>query len=396
VQKTQLRSRPLPTWVAALAFAGAVGLYLLYRSHIAPKSVDLAVYQATGEALLHGGNIYGNLHLFDGLRATYPPFAAVVFVPLTLLPLVSLQYVLLAVNEAMLVLIAVLTCRLLAVEPARRLPMALLAAAAGTLCEPVVTTMNLGQINLVLVALILVDLVRDEGAPLRGVGIGLATAIKLTAGLFIVYLLLTRRYREAVVASVTFVAATAIGWLIIPGPSREYWTNLVFDERRIGLVARPDNQSLAGLLARFMHAPDAGAVGTAIVVIVGVVGLGVACLAYRRLGEAWGAMACAFTALLVSPISWTHHWVWCVPVALVLWVDARRWSITVLIFWTYLVLVPHNGFTHLVHYGPGTTLISGSYAYFAILLLALTAHRAWRSAARGTGEPKLRTASNAL
>lgn len=377
--------RPVTPKLAAWVLVAAIALYVAYRVRVTPRSEDLAVYRATGAAVLHGGRIYADLHLFDHLLATYPPFAALLFAPLSGVPLAGLQYLVLVLNVALLLVIAWLTTRLLGVPPARRSSLALLAAAAGMLCEPVVSTLDLGQIDLAIVALVLIDLVQDDSSKLRGVGIGLATAVKLTPGLFIVYLLVTRRFRNAATAVVAAATATAVGGIALPGPSREYWTKLIFDVRRVGLVGRPDNQSLRGLLARVLQRPDAATAGTGTAIVVGVCGLAVAWLAYRRLGELWGAMACAFTALLASPISWTHHWVWCVPAAMLLWVQGGRWVVAAAVFWTYAVRLPRNPYTRIVHHSPGGILVSGAYVYFGVLFVALAAYRAWR---RPAGHPR--------
>lgn len=361
------------------AVAAALAVYVWYRVAVAPKSVDLAVYRATGAAARAGRPIYGDLHLFDHLVATYPPFAAVIFVPLSFLSLGVLQYIVLAANLVLLASLTERTAHLLGIARGERTRIILLAVSAGLIVEPVVATLNLGQIDLALAWLVVADFSLRAGSPWKGVGIGLATAIKLTPGLFVVYLVLTRRYRQAATATVTFVLVSGGSWMFLPDASRKYWTQLIFDARRVGLVGRPDNQSLRGLLARFANAPDVGTAGTVAAVVVALFGLAIARAAYYRLGEVWGLLACAFTGLLVAPISWTHHWVWCVPAALVLWSQARRWLPAVVVFWTYVVLLPVNRRTRLVHYSELVTIVSGAYVYAAIAVLVLVAARATRA-----------------
>lgn len=372
------RGRRPTTPQAAAGLAGAILAYLAYRWRVAPRSLDLAVYRATGAAVRHGLSPYGDLHLADRLRATYPPLAALAFVPLSALSLTVLADVVLVLNIALLVVVCRVMSRLVTIPPARQWPTALIVAAIGLAAEPVVATLNLGQIDLALLLLVLVDLARPDGARLRGVAIGLAAAIKLTPGLFIVYLLVTRRYRESLVATATFLVAGALAWLLLPGASHDYWTRLVFRTSRVGLTERPDNQSLRGLIARIMGQADPGTLGTIVAAGATVAGLAIAAFAHRRLGEAWGATACGFTALLAAPISWTHHWVWCVPAAVLLWSEARRWTVVLVVFWTYVVDVPMNRYHQVTLYGPGTTALSGAYAYAAIAFLALTLSRAVR------------------
>ena len=185
------------------------------------------------------------------------------------------------------------------------------------------STFGLGQINLILLALLLVDLLGHLPRRYRGVLVGIATGIKLTPGIFIVFLLITRRFREAAVAAATTVGTIVIGWLVMPGPATDFWTRYLFDPGRPGPAQYVSNQSLRGAIARMTedsilvvaNSNDCRGGGTP------------HCRPTARTGAAArGVTATAVTGLLVSPISWSNHWVWAVPAAAVLWSHRRTFA----------------------------------------------------------------------
>ncbi|MDF3146140.1 glycosyltransferase 87 family protein, partial [Streptomyces sp. T21Q-yed] len=153
---------------------------------------DALVYRAEGQAVLRGGDLYGFTVTEWQLPATYPPFAALLFVPAALIPVTALKATFLAGNALLLVVLVHLSARLSG--PARtRLPRrtALCAATAAALwLEPVFQTLLFGQINLALACLILWDLTRPSGARFKGAAVGIAAGIKLTPAIFIAYLVL--------------------------------------------------------------------------------------------------------------------------------------------------------------------------------------------------------------
>jgi alpha-1,2-mannosyltransferase len=183
-------------------------------------------------------------------------------------------------------------------------------------------TLFFGQINLVLLALVVGDLALPDRIKGKGVGIGLAAGIKLTPLIFIPYLLFTRRVRAAAVSALTFAVTVGLGFLLLPHASAVFWG---------GQFARPDNhfhlddQSLNGVILRLTHAgPDAHPYWLVAAVIAGIAGLAVSILASRRGHELLGVVACAATGLLVSPISWSHHYVYVVPVLVLAAYGPRR------------------------------------------------------------------------
>ena len=183
-------------------------------------------------------------------------------------------------------------------------------------------TLTFGQPNVVLMALVFCDLALPDRFRGKGIGIGLAAAIKLTPLIFIPYLLFSGRVRAAVVSTLTFVATIILGFALLPKASATFW--------RLNFNAfghfRLLNQSLYGAVLRLTHnAPQGHAYWLAAAIVVGIVGLATAVVASRRGYELLGAVICAAAGLLVSPVSWSHHWVFVVPaLALAAYGPARR------------------------------------------------------------------------
>jgi alpha-1,2-mannosyltransferase len=307
---------------------------------------DLSVYRAEGDAVLDGRALYGFTVTPWRLPATYPPFAAVLFVPVAWLPPAVAKCCSLAGNAALLALLVHLSLRLVRHPGPRRTAVLLAATAVGLWLEPVFQTLVYGQINLLLVCLVLWDLTRPDGARGKGLAIGLAAGIKLTPAVFAVHLLLTGRVRAGLTALAGFVGTISVGACLLPSASWEFFTRRVFDTDRVGKAWIVDNQSLQGLAARLAHTTEPGPLWLLPAAVLAVAGL----LLARRL-HAGGrpdrsVLVTAFTALLISPISWSHHWVWCVPLLLVALREARPYALLALAavftarsFW----LVPKQG-----------------------------------------------------
>ncbi|MFJ1554978.1 glycosyltransferase 87 family protein [Streptomyces mirabilis] len=276
---------------------------------------DLRVYYGTVDAWVHhGGRIYDYWVPGTTYGFTYPPFAAVTMLPMALVGLRIAIAVSVVLN---LVALAVVVWIL--VGPAlRRYGWYgyALAACLLTLLEPVRDTFSFGQVNLLLLALVLSDAwLLSTGRGCRaGVGIGLAAAIKLTPALFIGLLLLGRRWRAAGVATAVAAAATGLAAWAAPDASRFYWSEALWDTNRIGRLAYVSNQSLQGVLAR-LAAP-----GEPSRAVWAATALLILCVwawrtSWALADEDWTA-AFALTGLaacLLSPITWVHHLVWLLP-----------------------------------------------------------------------------------
>jgi alpha-1,2-mannosyltransferase len=345
---------PLPDsrrqWIALAAAAVTVAAVLALRlpGLLHYRTPDLHPYISAAAALLHGADVYVTAP--GTLPFTYPPFAALAFVPLKLVPFQTAGVLVTIVSLSALFVTGLVSLRMAAGEEARasgwRLAAAFAVFAAALLLEPVGGTLRYGQVNLVLLALVLVDVSGKHGRLPQGILIGLAMAIKLTPGIFIVYFLVTRRFKAAVTATVTFLAASAVAFLVLPHSSLRYWTGLIFKFNRIGVVRDARNQSLYGVLARLQGgAHHAHLLWIVLALLAACLGLALAALLSRRGHELWGACACGLTGVLVSPISWDHHWVWVVPALVALgWAAWRRrsWPLAVAAaaWWAVFFLSP--------------------------------------------------------
>ncbi|WP_238016803.1 glycosyltransferase 87 family protein [Dactylosporangium sp. AC04546] len=261
------------------------------------------------------------------LGFTYPPFAAMMLRPLAGFAWpVPVQVAFGTVS----VLAFAVSLWLLSLPVARHLGQPtwfvfLVAVPLASALEPIRETFTFGQVNFVLVALVLVDLLvlGAVGSRWTGVGIGLAAAVKLTPGVFVLYLLCTRRWRAAGVATATATAATAAAWVVAPGDSWTYWTRTLLDGDGIGHPEYLFNQSLMGIVARASDPPQRV---LWLLLVAAVVGFGMwrAARAYTGGGELTGLTLAGLVGCLASPVTWVHHIFWFIPAMLLLVIAGTR------------------------------------------------------------------------
>ena len=409
-----LREAPRRRTLAAFAIGlGSLLLYAVVRHLARVSMIDMVVYRAEGGAVAHGHDLYDLRVTRYLLPATYPPFAAMLFTPTAWVSVPLLRILVTGANLVLLGAFGYLSA-LLAGWPGRALRPALvfLVVGLGVWLEPVFTTLRYGQINLLIGVLVLYDLTRPDSSRSKGVALGLAAAIKITPGLFAVYLLLSGRIRAAVTAGLSCLGTMAIGALVLPHASVEFWTGDLYDTARVGKEYIVDNQSLRAVVDRALHTTHSGTSTLLLSAAVAVFGLAVAVGIHREAGafprgRAWSVLCCAITALLISPISWTHHWVWCVPLVVLLCAEAaherartaggarprRRWrgtaAATALCFCSFAMwMVPHKGLSNLrIPYALQTVAAIYPLLGLAFLLLAgerLRRHRRRRRRRRPT------------
>ena len=280
------------------------------------NALDFRIYMWGGHAVLDDSRLY--LALAYGHWFTYSPFAAIVFVPVAALPLAVARVGWDLVSVAALAYSCTRIVQLAGYRPTR-LAVAGFVAAAMAL-DPVWQTLFLGQINLILLALVLTDVwlvSRGSSRLAVGVGVGIAAAIKLTPAIFIVFFLLAGRTRAALVAAGTFTVCGLIGFLVAPGASGLYWRHLFFDTRRVGAPYISNQSPYAAVIRIANGQGHIGAWWIVVPLVVAVVGLATAAVLARRWDWLGATAVTGTTELLVSPISWAHHWVWVLP-ALVL------------------------------------------------------------------------------
>lgn len=321
------RGRPTfpahPLILVAFVVGAAVALFVQFRVirldepifGLFQNQIDLEVYRAGAQHLLHGQQLYDLPMLRNGLLYTYTPFSTIVFQPFgwmdgdlavgvwSALIFATLYWVVLAsfrslgyeVNWSLAVVAAAMVC-------------------AATLMEPVRTTIWYGQINVFLMAIVLWDLLRPDGSRLKGIGVGIAAGIKLTPAFFVIYLAITRRWRAVMVMIGTVSVTVVLGFIATPRQSWNYWTDRVVNSDRVGPTDAPSNQSVKGALAAvFDTATPSTALWLICSAVVAVLGMGAAFLAHRAGQELLALCLTGMTTAAVSPFTWGHHWVWFVP-----------------------------------------------------------------------------------
>jgi alpha-1,2-mannosyltransferase len=317
---------------AGLELVALVTVLLLKRF----DGLDLEVYLGGARALVEHGTPYdAGVHTTHGilLPFTYTPFAAAAFLPGTLLPF--------AVTMRLFSMASILSIGVVAYLYVAQLNGALSdranvrghvvaasvavgAQLTGAVLEPVRSTLGFGQINALLMVAVVADALLPGRRPTKGLLIGLAAAVKLLPAVFVLFFLFRKDFKSARRVALGFVAATAAMWLAAPGASTKYWTELVFKTDRIGGRDYVGNQSLRGLIARLgLAEPTENLVW--IIAVVAVLAL-TAFAMIRSAEPALALTACALCVLLGSPVSWTHHWTWCVPILVLLgYLCVRYW-----------------------------------------------------------------------
>jgi alpha-1,2-mannosyltransferase len=323
----------VPSWlltpgliVLGLSLIGYVQFVRAYPQ----TGFDLTMYRGALHAFADGLPVYKH-GFFDGLPYTYPPITLPALLPLIVGQSITPAHDgLVLVGILAMMIILWLTTKMLGYRGnAGRLGIVAMTGGVMLWTEPYWWNFDLGQINLLVLLPIVIDLALPDRSRFKGIGIGIATASKLLPGLFIVYLLITRRVRAAVVSVVTFVGLTTIGWIMRPGDSWDYWIRgMAFDSHRVLGPGGPryvGNQSLQGFVTRLLGIDEQNSVAWILALLVTLAGgLAVAYLAQRRGEEAMAMVVVGYTALLISPISWSHYWLWCAPMTIVLADVARR------------------------------------------------------------------------
>lgn len=268
---------------------------------------DLLAYYNAGRDVIEGRDVYLTGRTY--FNFLYTPFSALLFSFMAMLTVESAKVLITILSLVAFVLSLWVTWGLLGYKNTPRLSATLLSSSLLLWTEPIQQTINFGQINLILLVVILLGF---SGSKIwNGIGIGLATSIKLTPAIFIVYLLVTRRYQAAIAAVTVCLLTTIIGYLFLPTESQRYWSGVFMDTSRVGDVMLIGHQSLNGTISRLT-----GSIDTAkpywylAVTIVGILGISIASYVSKRGNEIYGLLLCAITGLLISPFSWSHHWVW--------------------------------------------------------------------------------------
>ena len=270
---------------------------------------DFLVYRQAGIAVEGQGSLYTS---GDTLPFTYPPFAALVYAPFAGLGTGWARWLHTAFGAALLIWVLVALRRHL------RVPLPLVVATALTM--PFIRSLQLGQVNPLIFALLVTDwVVLSRRA---GFLTGLAAGLKVTPAAFGIVALLRRDWRAASAAALAFSVTVGLGALVRPQDTWAFWTSYLWDPRRVGSLGYADNQSLKGALLRL----GVDSVGPYAVLAAATLAVGLlAARRQTRADERVGALvAVGALGALVSPISWSHHWLWTPVFALWLWRAGRR------------------------------------------------------------------------
>jgi alpha-1,2-mannosyltransferase len=386
-------------WLLAAAALGYAAWRLFGHT---PYRIDIDIYQLGGQTWLDGRPLYRGDVLFHtpiglNLPFTYPPLAAIVFCPFAWLHMPAASVAITVVTLVLLIVSTVIVLTRLDVwnsstmvpGPAwqRRLWLAVLIVAPASIwLEPISSNFAFGQINVVLMTLVIADCVPRRTPWPRGLLLGLGIALKLTPAVFLLYFLLRRDNRAALTALASFAVATLLGFVLAWSDSWEYWTRTVHHTDRIGEAALNTDQNIAGALARI----GLGEHERVLLWVAGcLVVLAVTTWAMRRVlraGEPTLAVICvALFGLVVSPVSWSHHWVWVLPTVLVTAILAwRRRNVALavvsaagvaLMRWSQIDLLPkhHEATANWWHQLAGMSYVWWALAVIATAGLAVTA-----------------------
>ncbi|MGB2921948.1 MAG: glycosyltransferase 87 family protein [Mycobacterium sp.] len=373
-----------------------------------PYRIDIDVYRMGGQAWLDGQRLYADETEFYtqsgvDLPFTYPPLAAVLFAPFALLSLGGANVAITVTTLLLLLVSTMILLTRLDVWPTTRITAdpawarrcwlaAAVAAPAVIFLEPIRSNFDFGQINVVLMTLVIADCVPRRTPWPRGMLLGVAIALKLTPAVFLLYFLLRRDTRALVITAASAAIATSAGFAFTWRDSLEYWTQTVRNTDRIGAPTLNTNQNIAGALARLgLGEGERFLLWTVACFVV----LGLTVWAARRAlraGQPVLALICvAMFGLTVSPVSWSHHWVWALPTVLVsavLAVRLRHAALgavaalgVALMVWTPITLLPAHRETAASLW---RQLAGGSYLWWALAVIVVAGTVSARAAVEGT------------
>ncbi|WP_406039565.1 glycosyltransferase 87 family protein [Micromonospora sp. NBC_00898] len=324
--------------VAAVAYAAWLAIGAFGRPY---NFFDMKIYHGAVVWWASGNELYDFIAPSTTLGFTYPPFAGLVMLPMSWLPVGAAGWfnALASIGAVAVVLAALLR------PIVDRLGWPLwftvgIATPMAVAIEPARETLGYGQVNLLLFALIMADLIGLRWRAKRGThhdtatsalarfvysgvwagaGIGLATAVKLTPALFIAYLMITRQWRAALTAVGTTIGVTLGTFALVGEESRTYFSSVLWQTERVGAADMTPNQSLAGLLARLYDSIETpGLLWLAFSVLILALGLSRAAAARADGDELTAFTLVGLTTNVISPISWSHHLVWVIPAIIVL------------------------------------------------------------------------------
>ena len=304
-----------------------------------PSTIDLQVYVYAVKDMLAGKDIFATTTPFWDLYFIYPPIAAILMTPLAFGPYIFWQVAWTAG------LVWAQQSVLKRCGAPRGWKLGLLGIAVLLAVEPIRTTLGYGQVNTILMALVIADLLPDPPERQRripqGILIGLAAAIKLTPALFVIFMLLIGKRRAAITAIISFAVFTGIGAILLFRETVVFFSGLSGGDTRTASPLYTGNQSLLGVFFRLGDSSRITTLlGLAVAGVLAVLGCLVAASWWRSNEKVFAVAIVGLTTCLASPLSWTHHYVWILPMAMaVLSPGVPRWARYVGGFWVVWVCV---------------------------------------------------------
>ncbi len=361
---------------------------------------DLAVYRWGGGVVWTDGALYAATYSGPGadhaLPFTYPPFAAMLFSPLAWVPLDVLARAWIVLSLVLLARVCLLLVRATGSRSDVERRDALVALCVALLAEPLTSTLGYGQVNVVLLWLVVEDLLGAGARPgarrrVTGLLTGIAAGIKVTPLLLIGYLAAVGRLRDAGRALLAFAATVALAFLVVPGTAATFWGRALWEPDRAGGIAFTNNQSLAAALTRLLHEPLPGRAWLVPALVVAVGSLVVARRLHAAGQEVLALGAVVLGMLLASPISWTHHWVWALVPAVAMWRTSRGGRVLaatfVVLSVTALVYLPHERGASDLGWSGWEQVVGNGYTLWALVGLGWCAMRGRTRAPVDSGEP---------
>jgi len=302
-----------------------------------PSTIDLQVYVYAVKDMLAGKDIFATTIPIWSLYFIYPPIAAILMTPLAFGPYVFWQVIWTAG------LVWAQQSVLKRCGAPRGWKLGLLGIAVVLAVEPIRTTLGYGQVNTMLMALVVADLLPDPPEHRRripqGILIGLAAAIKLTPALFVIFMFLIGKRRAAITAVISFAVFTGIGAILLFRETVVFFSGLSGGDTRTASPLYAGNQSLLGVFFRLGDSSRTTTLlGLAVAGVLAVLGCLVAAHWWRSGEKVFAIAIVGLTTCLASPLSWTHHYVWILPMGMaVLSPGVPRWARYVGGFWVVWV-----------------------------------------------------------
>ena len=429
---------PIMQILGWLCLLGATYPQMYDKDYKLPQHFDVYVYWYALNNWFSGNSLYDWYALPDYKMYpfTYPPFGAWALSPLTWFDYETAARLMIIAIALQTAVIVALVGRSLSWSWGSAFAIAPWAAILVQQClEPFTQSVGFAQVNTAMMALVMIDVAAPASWKGRGVASGLAAAIKLTPAIAVLIFLLRRQWRSAITMVATSLAVTLLSWVISPGESTRFFFDAMWDPQRAGDAYYTSNQNLKGFVARALP-ENAWSIAWAITVVLALVAAVWLCLCIQAaatsvvtphvisddaapgplnaVAPATGATVSAAPAtpagyavaapdavattpaapvlpenlatlltaavimtlgLLVSPITWSHHWVWGLAsvvalIAVALRLKSAPLAALALVQGALFIMAPHWWFSHgqvnELHWNVVEQLVGSSYTLAAI------------------------------